>query len=238
MQLGPEVSNLKPVISGSGLPQDSCAPAGSAVPRRWGHGSSGGQSWAGAPALQGGAGEDGQVGAWKDEGGGRRWWVLNSGQGAGSPQHTGPPHPNHSGLVSPREGTVPCLSQGVTAGWGGCSDIPLLCPRLFGGLLRDIRRKAPWYGSDFSDALHPQCLSAVLYIYLATVTNAITFGGMLGDATANMQVSAAAGCPATTPQPMGLLGAQLPLVPGEPAVPPGHPEHRPNPTPFPSLCGP
>ncbi|NWU51195.1 S4A4 protein, partial [Dromas ardeola] len=59
--------------------------------------------------------------------------------------------------------------------------------RLFGGLLRDIRRKAPWYGSDFSDALHPQCLSAVFYIYLATVTNAITFGGMLGDATANMQ---------------------------------------------------
>ncbi|NXG05924.1 S4A4 protein, partial [Sakesphorus luctuosus] len=59
--------------------------------------------------------------------------------------------------------------------------------RLFGGLLRDIRRKAPWYGSDFCDALHPQCLSAVLYIYLATVTNAITFGGMLGDATANMQ---------------------------------------------------
>uniref|UniRef100_A0A8C4XRG6 Anion exchange protein n=1 Tax=Falco tinnunculus TaxID=100819 RepID=A0A8C4XRG6_FALTI len=51
----------------------------------------------------------------------------------------------------------------------------------------DIRRKAPWYGSDFTDALHPQCLSAVLYIYLATVTNAITFGGMLGDATANMQ---------------------------------------------------
>ncbi|NWW92607.1 S4A4 protein, partial [Rhynochetos jubatus] len=59
--------------------------------------------------------------------------------------------------------------------------------RLFGGLLQDIRRKAPWYCSDFSDALHPQCLSAVLYIYLATVTNAITFGVMLGDATANMQ---------------------------------------------------
>ncbi|NXC77351.1 S4A4 protein, partial [Anhinga anhinga] len=59
--------------------------------------------------------------------------------------------------------------------------------RLFGGLLRDIRRKALWYRSDFSDALHPQCLSAVLYIYLATVTNAITFGGMLGDETANMQ---------------------------------------------------
>uniref|UniRef100_A0A8C2TMC6 Anion exchange protein n=1 Tax=Coturnix japonica TaxID=93934 RepID=A0A8C2TMC6_COTJA len=59
--------------------------------------------------------------------------------------------------------------------------------RLFGGLIRDIRRKARWYRSDFSDAMHIQCLSAVLYIYLATITNAITFGGMLGDATANMQ---------------------------------------------------
>ncbi|NXL49720.1 S4A4 protein, partial [Podilymbus podiceps] len=59
--------------------------------------------------------------------------------------------------------------------------------RLFGGLLQDIRRKALWYGSDFSDGLHPQCLSAVLYIYLVTVTNAITFGGMLGDTTDNMQ---------------------------------------------------
>lgn len=87
----------------------------------------------------------------------------------------------------------------MKAGQGGCSEIFLHCPRLFGGLLQDIRRKVPWYGSDFSDALHPQCLSAVLYIYLATVTNAITFGGMLGDATANMQVSGAMGCPAPTP---------------------------------------
>uniref|UniRef100_A0A8D0F8E6 Anion exchange protein n=1 Tax=Strix occidentalis caurina TaxID=311401 RepID=A0A8D0F8E6_STROC len=80
---------------------------------------------------------------------------------------------------------VPRLQGG--AGEDGQVGISLRCPRLFGGLLQDIRRKAPWYGSDFSDALHPQCLSAVLYIYLATVTNAITFGGMLGDATDNMQ---------------------------------------------------
>ncbi|XP_030069055.1 electrogenic sodium bicarbonate cotransporter 1 isoform X2 [Microcaecilia unicolor] len=59
--------------------------------------------------------------------------------------------------------------------------------RLFGGLVNDIRRKARWYWSDFYDALHIQCLSAILFIYLATVTNAITFGGMLGDATDNMQ---------------------------------------------------
>ncbi|XP_051019332.1 anion exchange protein 4 isoform X2 [Acomys russatus] len=59
--------------------------------------------------------------------------------------------------------------------------------RLFGGLIQDVRRKACWYPSDFLDALHPQCFSAVLYIYLATVTNAITFGGLLGDVTEGAQ---------------------------------------------------
>ncbi|XP_019061579.1 anion exchange protein 4 isoform X4 [Fukomys damarensis] len=59
--------------------------------------------------------------------------------------------------------------------------------RLFGGLVQDVSRKASWYRSDFLDALHPQCFSAVLYIYLATVTNAITFGGLLGDATDGAQ---------------------------------------------------
>lgn len=51
-----------------------------------------------------------------------------------------------------------------------------------------MRRKASWYPSDFLDALHPQCFSAVLYIYLATITNAITFGGLLGEATDGAQV--------------------------------------------------
>uniref|UniRef100_A0A667GM64 Anion exchange protein 4 n=1 Tax=Lynx canadensis TaxID=61383 RepID=A0A667GM64_LYNCA len=59
--------------------------------------------------------------------------------------------------------------------------------RLFGGLVQDVRRKALWYTSDFLDALHPQCFSAVLYIYLATITNAITFGGLLGEATDGAQ---------------------------------------------------
>ncbi|XP_059273713.1 anion exchange protein 4 isoform X4 [Mustela nigripes] len=59
--------------------------------------------------------------------------------------------------------------------------------RLFGGLIQDVCRKASWYPSDFLDALHPQCFSAVLYIYLATVTNAITFGGLLGEATSGAQ---------------------------------------------------
>ncbi|XP_068166154.1 solute carrier family 4 member 4a isoform X3 [Antennarius striatus] len=56
-----------------------------------------------------------------------------------------------------------------------------------GGLILDIKRKAPFFLSDFTDALNIQALSAILFIYLGTVTNAITFGGLLGDATENMQ---------------------------------------------------
>lgn len=56
-----------------------------------------------------------------------------------------------------------------------------------GGLVLDVKRKLPFFASDFYDALHIQSLSAILFIYLGTVTNAITFGGLLGDATDNMQ---------------------------------------------------
>ncbi|XP_077572242.1 solute carrier family 4 member 4a isoform X2 [Stigmatopora nigra] len=59
--------------------------------------------------------------------------------------------------------------------------------RFCGGLLLDIKRKAPFLLSDITDAFHIQALSTILFIYLGTVTNAITFGGLLGDATENMQ---------------------------------------------------
>ncbi|XP_037115768.1 solute carrier family 4 member 4a isoform X2 [Syngnathus acus] len=59
--------------------------------------------------------------------------------------------------------------------------------RFCGGLLLDIKRKVPFLLSDITDAVHIQALSAILFIYLGTVTNAITFGGLLGDATENMQ---------------------------------------------------
>lgn len=61
--------------------------------------------------------------------------------------------------------------------------------RFCGGLILDIKRKAPFFISDFTDAFHIQSLSTIMFIYLGTVTNAITFGGLLGDATENMQVS-------------------------------------------------
>uniref|UniRef100_A0A3B4AYG2 Uncharacterized protein n=1 Tax=Periophthalmus magnuspinnatus TaxID=409849 RepID=A0A3B4AYG2_9GOBI len=61
--------------------------------------------------------------------------------------------------------------------------------RFGGGLWLDIKRKIPWYCSDIYDGFHIQSISAVLFIYLGCITNAITFGGLLGDATDNYQVT-------------------------------------------------
>ncbi|XP_068562461.1 electrogenic sodium bicarbonate cotransporter 4 [Cebidichthys violaceus] len=59
--------------------------------------------------------------------------------------------------------------------------------RFGGGLWLDIKRKIPWVCSDIYDGFHIQSISAVLFIYLGCITNAITFGGLLGDATDNYQ---------------------------------------------------
>lgn len=53
--------------------------------------------------------------------------------------------------------------------------------RAFGGLIRDVRRRYPHYLSDFRDALNPQCIAAVIFIYFAALSPAITFGGLLGE---------------------------------------------------------
>ncbi|XP_066440676.1 sodium bicarbonate cotransporter 3 isoform X7 [Eleutherodactylus coqui] len=57
--------------------------------------------------------------------------------------------------------------------------------RLFGGLMLDIKRKAPFFLSDFKDALSLQCLASVLFLYCACMSPVITFGGLLGEATDN-----------------------------------------------------
>lgn len=53
--------------------------------------------------------------------------------------------------------------------------------RLFGGAIRDARNRYPKYLSDFKDALNPQCMAAVIFIYFAALSPAITFGGLLGQ---------------------------------------------------------
>uniref|UniRef100_A0A4W3IFB2 Anion exchange protein n=1 Tax=Callorhinchus milii TaxID=7868 RepID=A0A4W3IFB2_CALMI len=53
----------------------------------------------------------------------------------------------------------------------------------FGGLVRDIKRRYPKYLSDITDALNAQCLAAVIFIYFAALSPAITFGGLLSEKT-------------------------------------------------------
>uniref|UniRef100_A0A4W5RCV8 Anion exchange protein n=1 Tax=Hucho hucho TaxID=62062 RepID=A0A4W5RCV8_9TELE len=77
--------------------------------------------------------------------------------------------------------------QGGGGGHGHVGEELMNTGKFCGGLILDIKRKLPFFASDFYDAIHIQSLSAILFIYLGTVTNAITFGGLLGDATENMQ---------------------------------------------------
>ncbi|KAB0366506.1 hypothetical protein FD754_010662 [Muntiacus muntjak] len=55
--------------------------------------------------------------------------------------------------------------------------------RIFGGLILDIKRKAPYFWSDFTDAFSLQCLASFLFLYCACMSPVITFGGLLGEAT-------------------------------------------------------
>ncbi|XP_059059257.1 sodium bicarbonate cotransporter 3 isoform X3 [Achroia grisella] len=55
--------------------------------------------------------------------------------------------------------------------------------RLFGGLMNDLKRKTPWYWSDFKDALALQCIASWIFLYFACLSPIITFGGLLGEAT-------------------------------------------------------
>nr|XP_031846917.1 electroneutral sodium bicarbonate exchanger 1 isoform X3 [Nomia melanderi] len=55
--------------------------------------------------------------------------------------------------------------------------------KLFGGLVNDIKRKAPFYLSDFKDALAIQCVASFIFLYFACLSPIITFGGLLGEAT-------------------------------------------------------
>ncbi|KAL3989974.1 anion exchange family protein [Acanthocheilonema viteae] len=54
--------------------------------------------------------------------------------------------------------------------------------RLFGGLCNDIKRKAPYFVSDFTDFFHgrwSQSFAAVIFLFFANITSIITFGAVM-----------------------------------------------------------
>uniref|UniRef100_A0AAX7VPS1 Anion exchange protein n=1 Tax=Astatotilapia calliptera TaxID=8154 RepID=A0AAX7VPS1_ASTCA len=58
--------------------------------------------------------------------------------------------------------------------------------RPFGGMIRDIKRRYQYYKSDITDALNAQVLAAIIFIYFAALSPAITFGGLLAYKVDNM----------------------------------------------------
>ncbi|XP_019510909.1 PREDICTED: anion exchange protein 2 isoform X1 [Hipposideros armiger] len=88
--------------------------------------------------------------------------------------------------LEPKSAQDKALLQMVEA-VGTVEDDPLRrTGRPFGGLIRDVKRRYPHYLSDFRDALDPQCLAAVIFIYFAALSPAITFGGLLGEKTQDL----------------------------------------------------
>lgn len=55
--------------------------------------------------------------------------------------------------------------------------------RLFGGLINDLKRKKPFYLSDFKDCLNLQSVASWIFLYFACLSPIITFGGLLSEAT-------------------------------------------------------
>ncbi|KAJ8011131.1 hypothetical protein DPEC_G00055000 [Dallia pectoralis] len=87
--------------------------------------------------------------------------------------------------------------------------------RLFGGVIRDATGRYPKYVSDFRDAMNLQCMAAVIFIYFASLSPAVTFGGLLGEKTGGL-IGVSELIIATSLQGIifSLLGAQPLLVVG------------------------
>lgn len=64
---------------------------------------------------------------------------------------------------------------------------PLIrAPFIFGGLINDIKNRTKWYLSDFKDGFNSQVFAAAVFIYFASLSGAIAFGGLLGEKTESL----------------------------------------------------
>jgi hypothetical protein len=93
--------------------------------------------------------------------------------------------------------------------------------RLFGGISDDIRRRAPYYISDFKDGFHSKVAGTTLFLFFAALANAIAFGALSGLLTGNeigiiemLVVTAVGGIlfALLAGQPLTILGGTGPIV--------------------------
>lgn len=102
------------------------------------------------------------------------------------------------------------VSEGLQAGGG-----------LFGGIVRDIRRRLPHYAQDFRAGFERKCIASVLFLFFACLAPAVTFGGIMGVYTGGqigtvemLVASAACGIlySLLAGQPLIILGGIGPLL--------------------------
>ncbi|CAM4906352.1 unnamed protein product [Rotaria socialis] len=93
--------------------------------------------------------------------------------------------------------------------------------RFCGGLINDLKRKTPFYLSDFTDAISFQSIGAIIFLYFACLSPIITFGGLLSRATDNNMAAiesllsgAICGClfHLFAGQPLAILGSTGPVL--------------------------
>lgn len=93
--------------------------------------------------------------------------------------------------------------------------------RLGGGLVADVRRRLPFYVSDFRDGISMKVLASVAFLFFACLANAVAFGGLNslltgGEiGTVEMIVATAVGgivFALFSGQPLTLLGGTGPIV--------------------------
>ncbi|KAG9335304.1 hypothetical protein JZ751_005409 [Albula glossodonta] len=77
--------------------------------------------------------------------------------------------------------------------------------RLFGGLVLDIKRKVPFYLSDFRDGLSLQCVASFLFLYCACMSPS-AIESLLGASLTGVAYSLFAG------QPLTILGSTGPVL--------------------------
>ncbi|MEQ1948922.1 MAG: sodium bicarbonate transporter family protein [Bryobacteraceae bacterium] len=92
---------------------------------------------------------------------------------------------------------------------------------LFGGVAANIRRKVPFYGSDFLDGLQSKAFASVLFMFFACLAPAVAFGGLVSTLT-NRQMGAIEMLVSTafcgilyalfSGQPLTILGSTGPVI--------------------------
>lgn len=90
-----------------------------------------------------------------------------------------------------------------------------------GGLINDIKRRAPHYVSDFTDGLNSKSLASVFFLFFACLAPAVAFGGLLsvltdGTIGAIEMIVATTICGTvyalTAGQPLTILGSTGPVI--------------------------